>query len=130
MFLRGSKSPEEIWAENQLGLLPSIAEGTSLALLEAMKCGRTALVTNVGDSALWINDERGYVINGMDSKSISTTLFRAIMERESWEIKGKECAKLIESNLNDNQAKVIVDAIVNKGHENLKKPEDYLKEFS
>ncbi len=45
---------DRIWEENQVLVLPSFSEGTSLALLEAMMAGRTALATDVGDTGLYV----------------------------------------------------------------------------
>lgn len=54
---------DEIWAQHQMLVLPSLSEGTSLALIEACLSGRTALVTDVGDSVQYIKNEKtGFVI--------------------------------------------------------------------
>src|SRR5947209_5495733 len=45
-----------IWAHHHLLVLPSRAEGVALALVEAMLCGRPAVVTDVGDHAAWVTD--------------------------------------------------------------------------
>lgn len=52
----------ELWRRNHVLLMPSRLEGTPLAMLEALCCGRPALVTDVGGSADWIIDgETGFV---------------------------------------------------------------------
>jgi glycosyltransferase involved in cell wall biosynthesis len=48
---------DEIWAQNQILILPSLSEGTPLALLEAMLSGRPALTTDVGDNSTYVIDQ-------------------------------------------------------------------------
>jgi glycosyltransferase involved in cell wall biosynthesis len=47
---------DRIWETNQILVLPSLSEGTPLALVEAMLSGRAALTTDVGDSAAYVLD--------------------------------------------------------------------------
>lgn len=69
---------EEIWEKNHLLVLASIAEGTPLALIEAMLCGRSAVVTDVGDNARLIQEgESGFVAEAPVVKAISRALNRA-----------------------------------------------------
>lgn len=63
---------EEIWKNNHCLLLPSLGEGTPLALLEAMASGRGAMVTNVGGNAEWvIQGVNGIVIDGFYKELLS-----------------------------------------------------------
>src|SRR5262249_10183899 len=60
-----------IWAENELLVLPSRTEGTPLSLIEALVCGRPAVVTDVGDCARWAQDgQTGFVAEGSTAVSI------------------------------------------------------------
>ena len=52
------KDIRSIWEWNQLLVLPSRGEGTRLALIEAMLCGRAAVVTDVGGNSEWIEEGR------------------------------------------------------------------------
>jgi glycosyltransferase involved in cell wall biosynthesis len=45
---------DTIWLHNQALILPSLSEGTPLALIEAMLAGRTALVTDVGGNGSYV----------------------------------------------------------------------------
>jgi glycosyltransferase involved in cell wall biosynthesis len=47
---------DELWMNNQVMILPSLSEGTPLALMEAMLSGRAALSTDVGGNATYIRD--------------------------------------------------------------------------
>ena len=42
---------------NHLLVLPSRAEGTPIALVEAMICARPAVVTDVGGNVEWLEDD-------------------------------------------------------------------------
>jgi glycosyltransferase involved in cell wall biosynthesis len=61
-----------IWAESHMLLLPSIGEGTPLTLLEAMSCGRTALVTDAGGNLEFIiHGNNGFSVDAPTVKLIA-----------------------------------------------------------
>ena len=117
---------EEIWLHNQVLLLPSMAEGTSLALLEAMKAGRTAVVTNVGDSALWVQ-ENGFVAESNTLESLDKVLWRAFEEKHTLEERGKKCHETIKTAHNAQQETDIADYLVENNTAYLFDPNTYLK---
>ena len=66
---------DQIWHQNQILILPSISEGTSLALMEAMLCGRTALATDVGDTGVYVIDkETGFLVNSPSYSCLNQAL--------------------------------------------------------
>ena len=74
-----------IWREHPLLLLPSRAEGTPLALIEAMLCGRAAVATDVGGNAEWIEDGvTGYLAEAPTTALFGNALERAWVQRERW----------------------------------------------
>ena len=74
---------------NHLLVLPSRAEGTPLALVEAMLCGRPAVITDVGGNAEWIADGRtGFVAEAASARSFGATLERAWLARADWQKMG------------------------------------------
>jgi len=78
-----------LWEANHLLVLPSRAEGTPLALVEAMLCGRPAVVTDVGGNAEWIEDGKtGFVAEAATAKSFGAALERAWLARTDWEQMG------------------------------------------
>ena len=88
-FMGHAEDVRSIWSENHLLILPSRAEGTSLALLEAMLCGRPAIVTDVGDSARWVEESKtGFVADAPTVKSLGAALSRAWMARDNWKLIG------------------------------------------
>ena len=67
-----------VWGMNHLLVLPSRAEGTPLALVEAMLCGRPAVVTDVGGNAEWIEEGKtGFVAEAPTARSFGAALERA-----------------------------------------------------
>lgn len=76
----------EVWSENHLLLLPSLNEGTPLALVEAMLCGRPTVVTDVGDNAIWVRDGvDGFIAGGANLHAIDEALENAWTRRHDWE---------------------------------------------
>ena len=74
-----------IWEENQILLLPSRLEGLPLALVEAMFCGRPAVVTDVGGNAeLCVDGETGFVAAAPAVSALEQTLERAWNHRHDW----------------------------------------------
>lgn len=74
-----------LWADNHILVLPSRAEGIPLALVEAMLCGRPAVVTAVGGNREWIDDGRtGFIAEAPTAASIDTALQRALASESRW----------------------------------------------
>lgn len=79
-----------IWASEEILVLGSRAEGTPLALVEAMVCGRPAVVTRVAGNDEWITDDHtGFVAEAPSVESISDALERAWAGRPSWAEMGR-----------------------------------------
>ncbi|RIY09515.1 glycosyltransferase family 4 protein [Hymenobacter rubripertinctus] len=82
-----------IWAANQLLVMPSRMEGQALALIEAMACARTAVVTDVGGATELIEDnDNGFVAAAATTSSIAEALERAWAGRADWHQLGQKAA--------------------------------------
>jgi glycosyltransferase involved in cell wall biosynthesis len=79
-----------IWRTNHIQVLPSRAEGTPLALVEAMLVGRPAVVTDVGGNAEWVEEGRsGFVAEGCTVRSLRGALERMWDAREDLSVMGQ-----------------------------------------
>ena len=89
-----------IWEQNHLLVLPSRYEGLPLALVEAMWCGRPAVVTDVGGNAeLCVDDETGFVAPAATVSSFPDALQRAWERRKEWPRHGPGSASRVESQM-------------------------------
>ncbi|MDI3521540.1 MAG: hypothetical protein PWR04_1528 [Anaerophaga sp.] len=90
----------DIWAKNHLLVMPSYYEGLPIALVEAMLCGRTAVVTNVGGNAEVLKDnDTGFIAEGVHLSSFSNAMERAWERKEEWKEMGKKCFLFAKSKL-------------------------------
>jgi len=89
-----------IWEQNHLLVLPSRYEGLPLALVEAMWCGRPAVVTDVGGNAELCGDnETGFVAPAANLSSFTQTLERAWEQRTEWPRLGQAARTRIENQM-------------------------------
>lgn len=80
---------QDIWKDHHLIAQPSRNEGMPLSLVEALMCGRPALVTDVAGHAELITDgENGFVAEAASVLHIGKALERAWNEREHWQAMG------------------------------------------
>jgi len=89
-----------IWEQNHLLVLPSRYEGLPLALVEAMWCGRPAVVTDVGGNAeVCVDDETGFVAPAATVSSFSHTLQWAWERRKEWLHLGRAARARVENQM-------------------------------
>lgn len=82
-----------IWTRHHALLVPSRAEGLPLVLVEAMMCGRVAIVTDVAGNAEVVTDGRtGFVAEAASEKAFDEALERAWRRREEWPAIGAAAA--------------------------------------
>jgi glycosyltransferase involved in cell wall biosynthesis len=89
-----------VWEQNHLLVLPSRYEGLPLALVEAMWCGRPAVVTDVGGNAeLCVDDETGFVASAATVSSFTHALQRAWDRRAEWLHLGQAARTRVENQI-------------------------------
>jgi glycosyltransferase involved in cell wall biosynthesis len=78
-------SIRDLWASRHVLVLPSRAEGTPLAMVEAMLLGRPCIVTDVGGCTDWVREGiEGWVSPRADAQDINAALERAWSARDHW----------------------------------------------
>lgn len=91
-----------LWAGHHLLVLPSRAEGTPLAMVEAMLMGRAGVVSDVGGCAEWVSEgESGFVaasaggVSGgpPDVGTVGAALDRAWAARGAWREMGERARR-------------------------------------
>jgi glycosyltransferase involved in cell wall biosynthesis len=76
--------------DSHLNIMASRSKGTSLALVEAMLCGRPSIVTDVGGNPEWVAEPRnGFGAEAATVRSFGAALERACTSRADWEAIGK-----------------------------------------
>jgi glycosyltransferase involved in cell wall biosynthesis len=99
-----------IWRENHVLVMPSTLEGTPLTLIEAMLCGRTAVVSDVGGNAELVSEgESGFVAEAPSLHSFGNALERMWIQKEDLKSIGCCSAESIKNKINLLSFKEIID---------------------
>lgn len=92
-------------ARNDVLLMPSLAEGTPFAMIEAMACARPALGTPIGGiPELIVENETGWLAKTTDVSDIGEKLEQAWQERAKWREFGRNAQKHVEENYNEEKS--------------------------
>lgn len=102
-----------VWASHDVLVLPSRAEGTPLAMVEAMLLGRPALVTDVGGSAEWVTEgATGWIAREANAAEIGAALDRAWLARARWPEMGAAARAEALLRADPNPGQTLLDVIV------------------
>ena len=101
-----------IWKNHHALVLPSRAEGLPLALVEAMMCGRPAVVTNVGGNIEVVQDGVTGFLATPDEDSIDAALEEAWTRRGELRQMGERAALRIRELVPANPAEDFADALL------------------
>ncbi len=103
---------EAIWEQNHLLVLPSRYEGLPLVLVEAMWCGRPAVVTDVaGNTEVCVDNETGFVAPAPTVALLADTLQRAWDRRVDWQRMGQAARARAESQIPRDPIAVFADRL-------------------
>ena len=101
--LKGYAKSISVWKEDHILFMPSRMEGMALTLIEAMYCNRAAIVTDVGDAAVLIEDNiNGFVADSATVKSLDDALERAWNKKETWKDLGINAALTLKEKYSEN----------------------------
>ncbi|MEA5581049.1 glycosyltransferase family 4 protein [Nodularia harveyana UHCC-0300] len=103
----------DIWHHHHALIMPSRAEGLPIALVEAMMCGRPAIVTDVGGISEVLEDNiTGFIAQGAFFAAIDEALERAWQRRYEWEYIGKEASISIREIIPPHPEQIFADKLV------------------
>lgn len=75
----------QIWSDSHLMILPSRGEGTPLAILEAMMCGRPVVTTDAGGNLEVLEEGvTGWIADAATARSFALALERAWVNKSRW----------------------------------------------
>ena len=95
-FCGSTNDIEGIWATHHALVLPSRFEGLPLAIVEAMHCGRPAIVTDVAGNAEIVQDgATGFVAEAPTERHLHEAMERAWNQRQNWQKIGAAAARAI-----------------------------------
>ncbi|MBW8687308.1 glycosyltransferase [Chitinophaga rhizophila] len=103
-----------VWKKNSLLLMPSRQEGMPLAVVEAMVCGRPAVLTDVGGHREWVNEGvEGFISPGATVQSIADAMERAWEQRADWQQMGLAANATAMKLYNPAPGKTILNLLLN-----------------
>jgi glycosyltransferase involved in cell wall biosynthesis len=106
---------EGVWGSHHVLVLPSRAEGLPLTLVEAMSCGRVAVVTDVGGNAEVVDDgATGFVAESPTVAAFDRALERAWAVRADWPAIGEAAARAIAELVPDDPARPLVRMLLDE----------------
>jgi L-malate glycosyltransferase len=104
-----------VWKENNMLLMPSLAEGTPIVLMISMLCGRSAVVTNVAGNGELISDGvNGFVAESATPESFANAMEKAWINLIDWEKMGKIAFNTALEKLDLYPEKTLMNLIANK----------------
>ena len=104
---------ERIWSSHHALVLPSRYEGLPLAVVEAMLCGRLAIVTDVAGNKELVQDEvTGFIAAAPTVAALDEALERAWQRRADWQAMGQVAALSIRRQVPADPAKVFAGKLL------------------
>ncbi len=101
-----------VWERHHLLLLPSRREGCSLAMLEALACGRPVVATAVGGVGDWVEDGvNGFIDSGRDAESFARTLRAAWRQRHRWAAMGEAAGRRLAAQRDPHPGRTLLSLI-------------------
>ena len=104
---------QKVWDTHHALLLPSRYEGLPLVLVEAMMCGRPAIVTDVAGNAEVVEDGvTGFIAEAATVKHFAQAMERAWTARHQWSEMGRLAAERIRDLVPADPAAVFSEVLI------------------
>jgi glycosyltransferase involved in cell wall biosynthesis len=108
---------KSIWSSCHLMVMPSRSEALPIALIEAMVCGRPAVVTDVGGISEWVEDGRtGFIAEAASVKSFGAALERAWTQSSALETMGREARGVALKRIDPQPGKTLLNMVRQAAH--------------
>lgn len=105
----------DIWKNNHALILASRFEGLPLAIVEAMLCARTVIVSDVsGNSELIQNGVNGFLFEASRSKYLDNTLELVWSKKNELDKFGERARKFIKTQVSYNPEEILYNDIIEK----------------
>jgi glycosyltransferase involved in cell wall biosynthesis len=113
---------KSIWSSCHLMVMPSRSEALPIALIEAMVCGRPAVVTDAGGISEWVEDGRtGFIAEAASVKSFGAALERAWTQNSALETMGMKARGIALKRVDQQPGKTLLDMVREAAHTGDKK---------
>ncbi len=111
-FMGYAEDIRALWQDNHVLVMPSRIEGTPLALVEAMLCGRPSVVSDVGGMCEWVEDSvSGYVAEAPTVRSFGAALERAWRTKSNWKEMGLKAHETASAKIDPNPGSRLLDLL-------------------
>lgn len=111
-FMGYANDIRALWQENHVLVMPSRIEGTPLALVEAMVCGRPSIVSDVGGMSEWVEDSvNGYVAEAPSVRSFGAALEKAWHTKSNWREMGVRAHETAKAKIDPNPGARLLDLL-------------------
>lgn len=95
-FLGHVDDVNELLEQSDVFVLPSLAEGMSNALLEAMAHGLPCVVTDIaGNNEMIVHDDNGWLVPPEDSHALATAIYSLAIDQELRQRLGRAAASTV-----------------------------------
>ncbi|NDE17705.1 glycosyltransferase [bacterium] len=103
---------KDVWRNNHALMLPTKAESLSLALLEAMMCGRPVVCSDVGDLGVVVKDgETGFLAKGSGGNDLAAAMEKFWQARAGWREMGLRAHRISCVLVEENPAAKLLDVL-------------------
>ncbi|MBU0677306.1 MAG: glycosyltransferase family 4 protein [Verrucomicrobia bacterium] len=101
-----------IWRNHHAFVLASPSEGVPLSMMEAMICGRPSIVTNAGGIGEWMGEGReGFIAEGIDRRSYTAALVRALSAASDWERVGTHAREMALDRVPEDAGSILLEVM-------------------
>lgn len=108
-----------VWKQNHLLLIPSAGEGLPISLVEAMVCGRPAVVTDVGGNRELVTEGKtGFVAPSPTTEYFTLAMERAWSKKAEWQQVGEAAFQFVNGIVEREPHKLLYTQLtkINSGH--------------